>query len=98
MEVALSVFNVLFQVLGGFYIPRSIFCSGGYFTQYKYFEIEADATSVYLRSSADGCTWDTNAEVLKSSYIVAIDRVGLFASSENSNTVTGIFDWFRRIY
>lgn len=70
---------------------------GGYLTQFKYFEIEVDSTKAYLRSSADGSTWTTNAEVLKSSFIIDVNRVGLFVSSENNSVVTGIFDWFRII-
>ena len=93
-----EAFQATFPSTWGGSISGGIFSiQGGYFTQYKYFEIEVDATSVYLRSSADGCTWDTNAEELKSSFIIDVDRVGLFSSSENNNTVTGIFEWFRRI-
>lgn len=70
---------------------------GDYLGQWKYFEVESDGTNLLLRTSVDGCRWTLRATEPLAAWVVDVDRVGLFANSENSNAVTGIYDWLRRI-
>lgn len=70
---------------------------GSYLTDPKYFEIELSGSDILLRTSVDGCRWTLRGTEPLAAWISSIDRIGLFANSENSNAVTGAFEWIRRI-
>jgi hypothetical protein len=64
-----------------------------------YFEIELSSGVLYFRYSdtgADG-TFILAGQDVVSSYIVTPDRIGLGCASYNSQPVTAVWDWFRKI-